>query len=104
MIVVTFTPHISRARYIMQKCFDGYLIMSASPASLSVRYWAWAYIYHPSPFVVGGSGTKQCRLNRGCGAAQKPVSHGSSVPFGFDTTTFGAQPCAPRSKPNGYRR
>ena len=28
----------------------------------------------PSPFVVGGSGTKQCRSSPGCGAAQKSLS------------------------------
>src|ERR1700742_5164169 len=31
LIVVTFRPHISRARFILQRCFDGDLVMAASP-------------------------------------------------------------------------
>ena len=58
----------------------------------------------PSPFVVGGSGMKQCKFTAGYGygAAQTWVSHGSLGPFGFDTATVGAQPFEARAKPNGY--
>ena len=45
VIVVTFRPHISRARYIIQQCYGGQLIMTESPADLSVGYWMWAYAY-----------------------------------------------------------
>jgi len=45
VIVVTFEPHISRARYILHRCFDGDLIMVASPSPLSMRQWAWQYVY-----------------------------------------------------------
>ena len=45
VIVVTFRPHISRARYIVQQCFDGDVIMTESPADLSVGYWMWTYVY-----------------------------------------------------------
>src|SRR6185295_7958004 len=58
----------------------------------------------PSPFVVGGSGAKQYRSNSRFGVAQERVSHGSSAPCGFDTTTLGAHPCALSSKPYEYRR
>jgi hypothetical protein len=45
VIVVTFTPHISRARFILEQCFDGDLIMVASPPQPSVPRWAYEYAY-----------------------------------------------------------
>jgi uncharacterized SAM-binding protein YcdF (DUF218 family) len=45
VIVVTFRPHISRARFILQRCFDGDLVMVASPAHISVPIWAYQYVY-----------------------------------------------------------
>ena len=36
VIVVTLRPHISRARFILEKCFDGELVMVAIPIQLSV--------------------------------------------------------------------
>ena len=54
----------------------------------------------PSPFVVRGFGTKQCRSIRAGGAAQKSVTHTSPAPSGFDTTRVGAQPSKARSRPD----
>ncbi len=57
VIVVAYPPHISRARYIMEKCFDGALIMSAAPSGLSVTEWAWMYGYQSAGYlksVLGG--------------------------------------------------
>jgi len=56
VIVVTSTPHISRARYIIGKCFDGELVdgelvMAATPARLSAMGWAWIYAYHSAGYV-----------------------------------------------------
>src|SRR5271166_444163 len=45
VIVVTFRPQISRARFILGRCFDGDLIMVASPAHISVARWAFEYVY-----------------------------------------------------------
>jgi len=44
VIVVTFRPHISRARFILERCFDGDLIMVASPTRLSLPGWAYQYV------------------------------------------------------------
>ncbi|MFI5779099.1 YdcF family protein [Nocardia sp. NPDC051570] len=44
IIVITNTPHVSRARYIVGKCFHGQITMVASPADTGLRYWAWMYI------------------------------------------------------------
>lgn len=44
IIVVTNTPHVSRARYIVGKCFSGEITMRASPAESGLRYWAWMYV------------------------------------------------------------
>ena len=51
VIVVTFRPHISRARFILTRCFDGDLVMVASPAPLSVARWAYQYIYQTAGYV-----------------------------------------------------
>ena len=45
VIVVTFRPHISRARYILEQCFDGDLVMVASPPNISIPSWAFQYVY-----------------------------------------------------------
>ena len=51
VIVVTYPPHVSRARYIIGKCFDGELIMAASPGRLSALGWAWMYVYQSAGYV-----------------------------------------------------
>ena len=45
VIVVTFTPHVSRARYIIDKCWDGELLMIPNPQSITVGEWAYNYVY-----------------------------------------------------------
>ncbi len=45
VIVVTFTPHISRARYILSKCWDGELLFTDPEPNLSIPRWAYDYAY-----------------------------------------------------------
>lgn len=51
VIVVTFRPHISRARFILKPCLEGDLVMVASPAHLSVAGWAYQYVYQTAGYV-----------------------------------------------------
>jgi uncharacterized SAM-binding protein YcdF (DUF218 family) len=51
VIVVTFRPHISRARFILEHCFDGDLVMVESPADLSIPRWAFEYVYQTFGYV-----------------------------------------------------
>ena len=51
VIVVTFTPHVSRARFILAQCFDGALIMAASPGPTSALSWAFQYLYQTAGYV-----------------------------------------------------
>ena len=51
IIVITFTPHVSRARYIVGKCFHGEVTMRASPASSGVAFWAWMYVRQSGGYV-----------------------------------------------------
>mgnify|MGYP001577322855 CR=1 FL=1 len=44
-IVVTFTPHLSRARYIIGKCWDGELLMVEKPADLAPAVWGYNFVY-----------------------------------------------------------
>lgn len=45
MIVVTFRPHISRARYILEQCFDGNLVMIESPEHIAWYRWVYEFGY-----------------------------------------------------------
>lgn len=51
VIVATFRPHISRARFILERCFDGDLVMVASPSHLSALKWAFEYLYQTAGYV-----------------------------------------------------
>lgn len=51
VIVVTFTPHISRARYVIGKCWDGDLLFADPRPRLSVARWAYDYVYQSAGFV-----------------------------------------------------
>jgi hypothetical protein len=51
VIVVTYTPQISRARFILQRCFDGELIMVASPTHISLLGWPIEYVYQTAGYV-----------------------------------------------------
>jgi uncharacterized SAM-binding protein YcdF (DUF218 family) len=53
VIVVTFRPHISRARFVLAQCFDGELVMVADPGHISIPRWAFQYIYQTAGFVRG---------------------------------------------------
>lgn len=51
VLVVTSASHVSRARYIIGKCFDGELEMVATPTDLSPVGWAWIYAYHSAGYA-----------------------------------------------------
>ncbi|MEV6319728.1 YdcF family protein [Nocardia sp. NPDC051787] len=51
VIVVTFTPHISRSRYILHKCWDGELLFIDPQPRLSVPRWAYDYAYQSVGFA-----------------------------------------------------
>ncbi|WUI33384.1 YdcF family protein [Nocardia sp. NBC_00416] len=51
IIVVTFTPHISRARYIVGRCFDGELTMVASPGRTDALFRTWMYVRQSAGYL-----------------------------------------------------
>lgn len=51
VIVVTFRPHISRARFILEQCFTGDLVMVASPAHISDSRWGFEYVYQTAGYL-----------------------------------------------------
>lgn len=51
VIVVTFRPHISRARFILEQCFNGDLVMVASPTHIPVDRWAFEYVYQTAGYL-----------------------------------------------------
>lgn len=59
VIVVTFRPHISRARSVLRRCFDGELIMVEPADRLSTERWVLEYIYQTLGYM-------RATLDRGC--------------------------------------
>ncbi|MDQ1203285.1 YdcF family protein [Rhodococcus sp. SORGH_AS_0303] len=51
VLVVTFRPHVSRSRYILDKCWDGDLTVLASPTELPWWAWTWQYVYQTAGFA-----------------------------------------------------
>jgi len=51
VIVITHRSHVSRARFILQRCFDGELTMIASRDSLSLPRWVYEYAYQTAGYV-----------------------------------------------------
>jgi uncharacterized SAM-binding protein YcdF (DUF218 family) len=51
VVVVTSTYHVSRARMIFDRCFDGSLYMVAARRGISVFAWAHQYLYQTGAYV-----------------------------------------------------
>ncbi|KQU28337.1 MULTISPECIES: YdcF family protein [unclassified Rhodococcus (in: high G+C Gram-positive bacteria)] len=51
IIVVTYTPHLSRSRYIVQQCFDGEVTMSPNPTQEGIGEWIGSYIYQTAGYI-----------------------------------------------------
>ncbi|AWT56792.1 hypothetical protein D806_058520 [Mycolicibacterium smegmatis MKD8] len=51
VIVVTYTPHVSRARYIIERCFHGELMFDNSDEYMSPLDWALSYLYQSAGYV-----------------------------------------------------
>lgn len=50
-IVITFTPHVARTRYIFQKCYPGHVTVVGVDEHLDLYEWAKQYIYQSTAFV-----------------------------------------------------
>jgi uncharacterized SAM-binding protein YcdF (DUF218 family) len=51
VVVVTFRPHVSRARFILQRCFDGELVMVEPDDPVSARRWVVEYALQTVGYV-----------------------------------------------------
>ncbi|RRQ29119.1 YdcF family protein [Rhodococcus sp. Eu-32] len=51
VVVVTSTPHLSRARYIIGKCWDGDVTYVPSTTDRYVFEWAWEYVYQTAGYA-----------------------------------------------------
>ncbi|WP_100364116.1 YdcF family protein [Diaminobutyricimonas aerilata] len=50
--VITFTPHVTRTRLIMERCFPGdELDVIVDPAPLRPEDWVWHYVYQTGAFI-----------------------------------------------------
>lgn len=51
IIVVTARSHVSRARYIVSKCFDGEILMAPNPTEISRARWVYEYFYQTAGYL-----------------------------------------------------
>lgn len=51
VIVVTFVPHLSRARYIVSQYYHGELLMVPSRPDLPLRAWVFNYVYQTAGYI-----------------------------------------------------
>ncbi|WP_062292811.1 ElyC/SanA/YdcF family protein [Demequina phytophila] len=49
--VITTTPHLTRTRVIMERCWDGDIAYLSSGEHLDPWYWAYHYAYQSAAFV-----------------------------------------------------
>ncbi len=49
--VITTTPHLTRTRVIMERCWDGDIAYVSSGEHLDPWYWAYHYAYQSAAFV-----------------------------------------------------
>ncbi|MGB4778766.1 YdcF family protein [Microbacterium sp.] len=50
-VVITYTPHVSRTRYIFEQCFSGETFVDPVRRNLSMAQWAYQYAYQSLAFV-----------------------------------------------------
>jgi uncharacterized SAM-binding protein YcdF (DUF218 family) len=58
VLVITFTPHVSRARYILGKCWGGSILMLDARPHISLGRWAYNYIYQSAGYIKAA--TEDC--------------------------------------------
>ncbi|BBY51364.1 hypothetical protein MARA_48320 [Mycolicibacterium arabiense] len=51
VVVVTFRPHVSRARFILHRCFDGELVMVEPDDPVPARRWVVEYALQTVGYV-----------------------------------------------------
>jgi uncharacterized SAM-binding protein YcdF (DUF218 family) len=59
IIVVTSTYHVSRARMIIRRCFDGTLEVVAARTHISLLDWAYQFAYQTGGYL-------KAAISRGC--------------------------------------
>ncbi|MCM3614776.1 YdcF family protein [Microbacterium enclense] len=50
-IVITFTPHVSRTRFIAGRCADAQVTVAAVPTSLDLGQWIYQFAYQTGGFA-----------------------------------------------------
>ncbi|MGW9113331.1 YdcF family protein [Microbacterium sp. NPDC055683] len=50
-VVLTFTPHVARTRYIFDRCYGGDVTVVAVDQKLNVLEWMYQYAYQTAAFV-----------------------------------------------------
>ncbi|WP_153004717.1 YdcF family protein [Microbacterium testaceum] len=50
-VVITFTPHVARTRYIFEKCYGGDVTVMGVDTNMSLYDWAFQYAYQTAAFV-----------------------------------------------------
>lgn len=59
VVVVTATYHVTRARWIIERCYDDDLVMVDAGVAFGPHTWAYHYVYQTAGYV-------RAALQRGC--------------------------------------
>ena len=51
VVVITQTPHITRARILMERCWGGQVVMVSSGEPSTLGAWAYEYVYQTGAFA-----------------------------------------------------
>jgi len=51
VVVITFTPHVARTRYIFDRCYSGDVAVIGVDQDLSLFDWIYQYAYQSAAFV-----------------------------------------------------
>ncbi len=60
VIIVTHRSHISRARFILGRCFNGELIVVDFPTRMSLAQWAFQYVYQTFGYAKAILSDRDC--------------------------------------------
>lgn len=60
VVVITATTHVTRARLLMERCYDGEISMVSDDSGLTLGKLAWQYLYQSAGFVKSAFVTTDC--------------------------------------------
>ncbi len=61
--VVSATPHLIRAQLLVERCYDGEILMLGDKSGLTLSKLAWQYVYQTVAFLKAALVTTECPVS-----------------------------------------